>query len=173
MFKNNPIFTMMLGLCSALAVTTTLENGIIMGISVTVVLIFSNMIISLLRNVINDNIKIPSYILIISTLVTLIDVLLKKYIPSVSDSLGIYIPLIIVNCLILGRAINFASKNGVAKSIKDGFVMGGKYSLALIIISMYAVISKAKSNNIPIGFCLCLSNIIVIIISNIIINYKI
>lgn len=106
MFKNNPIFTMMLGLCSALAVTTTLENGIIMGISVTVVLIFSNMIISLLRNVINDNIKIPSYILIISTLVTLIDVLLKKYIPSVSDSLGIYIPLIIVNYSIFRSKIN-------------------------------------------------------------------
>lgn len=136
MFKNNPIFTMMLGLCSALAVTTTLENGIIMGISVTVVLILSNTIISLFGNVINDNIRIPAYILIISTLVTLIDVLLKKYIPSVSDSLGIYIPLIIVNCLILGRAINFASKNGVVKSIKDGFVMGGKYSLALIIISL-------------------------------------
>lgn len=136
MFKNNPIFTMMLGLCSALAVTTSLENGIIMGLSVTVVLVISNMIISLLRNVIGNNIRIPAYILIISTLVTVIDVVFKKYLPSVSSSLGIYIPLIIVNCLVLGRALNFASKNKVGASIKDGFIMGLKYMMALAIISL-------------------------------------
>lgn len=136
MFKENPIFTMFLGLCSALAITTTLENGIVMGISVTLVLILSNTIISLLRKLINENIKIPAYILIISTLVTILDITLKKYVPSISNSLGIYIPLIIVNCLVLGRALNFASKNNVLNSIKDGFAMGFRYTVALLIISL-------------------------------------
>lgn len=136
MFKNNPIFNMLIGLCSALAVTTTLENGLIMGISVTLILIISNTIISLLRNIINDNIKVSAYILIISTLVTIIDVMLKKYLPSISNSLGIYIPLIIVNCLILGRAISYASINKVTDSIKDGFLMGIRYTTALVLISL-------------------------------------
>lgn len=136
MFKNNPIFNMLIGLCSALAITTKVENGLIMGISVTVILVFSNTLISLLRKVIADNIRIPAYILIISTLVTIIDIIIKKYLPSVSSSLGIYIPLIIVNCLILGRALSYASSNNVISSLKDGFKMGSRYTLALLLISL-------------------------------------
>ncbi len=136
MFKNNPIFNMLIGLCSALAITTKVENGLIMGISVTVILIFSNTLISLLRKVIADSIRIPAYILIISTLVTIIDIIIKKYLPSVSSSLGIYIPLIIVNCLILGRALSYASSNNVISSLKDGFKMGSRYTLALLLISL-------------------------------------
>lgn len=136
MFKNNPIFNMLIGLCSALAITTKVENGLIMGISVTVILIFSNILISLFRKVIADSIRIPAYILIISTLVTIIDIIIKKYLPSVSSSLGIYIPLIIVNCLILGRALSYASSNNVISSLKDGFKMGSRYTLALLLISL-------------------------------------
>lgn len=136
MFKNNPIFNMLIGLCSALAITTKVENGLIMGISVTVILIFSNTLISLLRKVVADSIRIPAYILIISTLVTIIDIIIKKYLPSVSSSLGIYIPLIIVNCLILGRALSYASSNNVISSLKDGFKMGSRYTLALLLISL-------------------------------------
>lgn len=136
MFKNNPIFNMLIGLCSALAITTKVENGLIMGISVTVILIFSNILISLFRKVIADSIRIPAYILIISTLVTIIDIIIKKYLPSVSSSLGIYIPLIIVNCLILGRALSYASSNNVISSLKDGFEMGSRYTLALLLISL-------------------------------------
>ena len=125
----------MLGLCSSLAITTTLENGIIMGLSVTLILVLSNMIISLLRNIISKTIMIPAYILIISTLVTTLDIILKKYLPSISSSFGIYISLIIVNCIVLGRAINYASKNKVLPSIIDGFKMGSSYTLSLMLIS--------------------------------------
>lgn len=133
--KEGPIFGLMLGLCSSLAITTTLENGIIMGLSVTLILVLSNMIISLLRNIISKTIMIPAYILIISTIVTTLDIILKKYLPSISSSFGIYISLIIVNCIVLGRAINYASKNKVLPSIIDGFKMGSSYTLSLMLIS--------------------------------------
>ena len=132
--KEGPIFGLMLGLCSSLAITTTLENGIIMGLSVTLILVLSNMIISLLRNIISKTIMIPAYILI-STLVTTLDIILKKYLPSISSSFGIYISLIIVNCIVLGRAINYASKNKALPSIIDGFKMGSSYTLSLMLIS--------------------------------------
>ena len=133
--KERPIFGLMLGLCSSLAITTTLENAIIMGLSVTIILVLSNMIISLLRSIIPKTIMIPAYILIISTLVTTLDITLKNNLPSISSSFGIYIPLIIVNCIVLGRAINYASKNKVLPSIKDGFQMGLSYTLSLMLIS--------------------------------------
>ena len=133
--KEGPIFGLMLGLCSSLAITTTLENAIIMGLSVTLILALSNMIISLLRSIIPKTIMIPAYILIISTLVTTLDITLKNNLPSISSSFGIYIPLIIVNCIVLGRAINYASKNKVLPSIKDGFQMGLSYTLSLMLIS--------------------------------------
>lgn len=133
--KEGPIFDLMLGLCSSLAITTTLENAIIMGLSVTLILALSNMIISLLRSIIPKTIMIPTYILIISTLVTTLDITLKNNLPSISSSFGIYIPLIIVNCIVLGRAINYASKNKVLPSIKDGFQMGISYTLSLMLIS--------------------------------------
>jgi len=134
--KENPIFVLMLGLCSSLAITTTLENAIVMGLSVMFVLIFSNFIISLLKKVIPENVKIPCYILIISTFVTIVDILLKKYAPMVSTTLGIYIPLIIVNCLILGRALNFASKKSVGLSLIDALGTGIGYTLALMLIAL-------------------------------------
>ena len=124
--KEGPIFGLML---------TTLENAIIMGLSVTLILVLSNMIISLLRSIIPKTIMIPAYILIISTLVTTLDITLKNNLPSISSSFGIYIPLIIVNCIVLGRAINYASKNKVLPSIKDGFQMGISYTLSLMLIS--------------------------------------
>lgn len=133
--KEGPIFGLMLGLCSSLAITTTLENAIIMGLSVTLILALSNMIISLLRSIIPKTIMIPAYILIISTLVTTLDITLKNNLPSISSSFGIYIPLIIVNCIVLGRAINYASKNKVLPSIKDGLQMGLSYTLSLMLIS--------------------------------------
>lgn len=135
LLKEGPIFGLMLGLCSSLAITTNVENAIIMGISVTLVLILSNMIISMLKNIISKNIMIPSYILIISTLVTVLDITLKNYLPNISSSLGIYIPLIIVNCIVLGRAINYASLNKVISSIFDGFKMGFSYTISLMIIA--------------------------------------
>ena len=133
--KEGPILGLMLGLCPPLAITTTLENAIIMGLSVTLILVLSNMIISLLRSIIPKTIMIPAYILIISTLVTTLDITLKNNLPSISSSFGIYIPLIIVNCIVLGRAINYASKNKVLPSIKDGFQMGISYTLSLMLIS--------------------------------------
>lgn len=133
--KEGPIFGLMLGLCSSLAITTTLENAIIMGLSVTLILVLSNMIISLLRSIIPKTIMIPAYILIISTLVTTLDITLKNNLPIISTSFGIYIPLIIVNCIVLGRAVNYASKNKVLPSIKDGFQMGLSYTLSLMLIS--------------------------------------
>lgn len=136
LFKNSPIFYSMLGICSALAITTNLENAIIMGISVTITLTLSNGIISILRKIINDNIKIPAYILIISTLVTIIDIFLKNNFPLISSSLGIYIPLIIVNCIILSRAINFASKNKFTKSIIDGLNIGFVYTISIMLIAL-------------------------------------
>jgi len=132
--KDNPIFYSLLGLCSALAVTKTLEDAFIMGITVMLILTLTNMIVSIFRKAIPQNIQIPAYILIISTLVTVVDIFLKENFSKVSLSLGIYIPLIIVNCLILGTAINYASKNTVIKSIKEGVITGLKFLLALIII---------------------------------------
>ena len=131
----NPIFAQLLGMCSTLAVTTSLKNGIGMGLSVTFVLILSNVLISLLRKIIPQKIRIAAYVVIIATFVTIVDLLLKAYIPSLSDSLGIFIPLIVVNCIILARAEAFASKNGVIKSACDGLGMGLGFTIALCIIS--------------------------------------
>lgn len=137
LLQESPLFALTLGLCSSLAVTTTLENAYIMGLSITLILVLSNFIISLLKNAIPNNVQIPSYILIISTLVTILDVFLKNNLPLVSNSLGIYIPLIIVNCLILGRALNFACQNKVTNSIADGFKTGISYTLSLILIAFF------------------------------------
>lgn len=131
---NNPVLGQLLGLCSAMAITTTLFNGIGMGISVTIILICSNVVISLLRKVIPDQIRIAAYIVVIAGFVTMVDLLLKAYIPALSDSLGVFIPLIVVNCIILGRAEAFASKHGVLASAADGLTQGIGYTAALIIM---------------------------------------
>lgn len=131
----NPTFMQLLGMCPTLAVTTALSNGIGMGLSVTFVLTLSNVLISLLRKIIPQKIRIAAYVVIIATFVTIVDLVLKAYIPALSKSLGLFIPLIVVNCIILARAEAFASKNGVLKSAADGIGMGLGFTIALSIIS--------------------------------------
>ena len=134
-FKNNPIFRLVLGLCPTLAVTTSLENALGMGMAATFVLICSNGLVSALRKVIPAAVHIPCYIVIIATFVTAIDLLMQAYLPDLSASLGIFIPLIVVNCIILGRAEAFASKNGVIDSLADGLGSGIGFTLALALIA--------------------------------------
>lgn len=135
LIKENPTFVLMLGMCPTLAVTTGVINGIGMGLSTTAVLICSNIVISLLRNFIPSKIRIASYIVIVAGFVTVVEMLLKAYVPALSESLGIYIPLIVVNCIILGRAEAFASKNGVIASAFDGLGMGVGFTCALTLIA--------------------------------------
>lgn len=134
--KENPTFVLMLGMCPTLAVTTSAMNGVGMGLSTTAVLIFSNFIISLLRNIIPDRVRIPAYIVIVASLVTVVQLLIQGYLPSLYTSLGIYIPLIVVNCIILGRAESFAAKNDPISSACDGIGMGIGFTIALTCIGM-------------------------------------
>ena len=120
LLRQNPVLAQLLGMCSTMAITTTLFNGIGMGISVTIILICSNIAISALRKVIPNKIRIASYIVVIAGVVTMVDLLLQAYLPSLSESLGVFIPLIVVNCIILGRAEAFASKHGVLEAAADG-----------------------------------------------------
>ena len=136
-FIENPIFSLMLGLCSALAITTSLTNAIGMGMAVFCVLIMSNVIISLLRKIIPNEIRIPVFIIIIATLVKCVQMLMHAYTPELYDSLGVFIPLIVVNCIILGRAESFASQNSVLDSLLDAIGMGIGYTFAVIIISFF------------------------------------
>lgn len=133
-FAQNPTFKLVLGMCPTLAITTSAFNGLGMGIAATLVLVFSNAIVSLLRKVIPDKVRIPAYVLIIATLVTLLEMLLKKFVPTLYSALGIYLPLIVVNCIILARAEAFASSNKVGDSILDGLGMGLGFTLALTLI---------------------------------------
>lgn len=134
--KNNPTFVLLLGMCPTLATTTSLENGFGMGISAAVVLICSNIAISLLRKVIPQNVRIAAYVVIIAGFVTIVEMLLKAYVPSLYKQLGIFIPLIVVNCIILARAEAFASKNSVLKSAIDGLGTGIGFTLALSLIAI-------------------------------------
>ncbi len=134
LIKENPTFVLMLGMCPTLAVTTSAINGLGMGLTTMVVLALSNVIISLLRNLIPDKVRIPAFIVIIASFVTMMELLLQAYIPFLYDSLGIYIPLIVVNCIILGRAEAYASKNPVIPSFFDGVGMGLGFSFALTCI---------------------------------------
>lgn len=134
LFKENPTFVLMLGMCPTLAVTTSAMNGLGMGLTTMVVLALSNMIISLLRNIIPDKVRIPAFIVIIASFVTMMELLLEGFVPSLYDALGIYIPLIVVNCIILGRAEAYASKNPILPSLFDGIGMGLGFSFALTCI---------------------------------------
>ena len=134
LIAKNPVFVQLLGMCSTLAITTSLFNGLGMGLSVTIILICSNVLISALRKVIPSQIRIAAYIVIIATFVTMVDLLLQAYLPDLSESLGVFIPLIVVNCIILGRAEAFASKNGVLASAVDGLCQGIGYTVALVIM---------------------------------------
>ena len=144
-FKNNPIFRLVLGLCPTLAVTTSLENALGMGMAATFVLVCSNALVSALRRLIPAAVHIPCYIVIIATFVTAIDLLMQAYLPALSESLGIFIPLIVVNCIILGRAEAFASKNGVIDSVADGVGSGIGFTLALALIASVREILGAGS----------------------------
>lgn len=132
--KSNPTFRLVLGMCPTLAVTTSLFNSLGMGLATTFVLVFSNMLISLLRNIIPDKVRIPAYILIIATFVIIIEMLLMKFLPDLYDALGIFISLIVVNCIIFARAESFASVNPVLDSAVDGLSTGLGFTLALSVI---------------------------------------
>ena len=134
LLSKNPVLVQLLGMCSVLAITTSLFNGIGMGLSVTIILICSNVLISALRKVIPSQIRIAAYIVIIAGFVTIVDLLLQAFLPALSESLGMFIPLIVVNCIILGRAEAFASKNSVLASAVDGLFQGIGYTVALVIM---------------------------------------
>ncbi len=152
LIDENPTFVQALGMCSTLAVTTSLKNGIGMGLSTTAVLILSNILISLLRRVIPKKIRIAAYVVIIAAFVSIVDMLLKAYFPSISNALGIFIPLIVVNCIILARAEAFASKNGVLKSAADGLGMGLGFTAALSVISaIREILGNGTILDIPLG----------------------
>lgn len=134
LLSKNPVLVQLLGMCSVLAITTSLFNGIGMGLSVTIILICSNVLIAALRKVIPSQIRIAAYIVIIAGFVTIVDLMLQAFLPALSESLGMFIPLIVVNCIILGRAEAFASKNGVLASAVDGLCQGIGYTVALVIM---------------------------------------
>jgi len=134
-FRENPVFMLILGLCPTLAVSTTVKNAIGMGLAATFVLVFSNTIISCIRKIIPEKIRIPCFIVVIASFVTIVEMLMAAYFPVLSKALGIFVPLIVVNCIILGRAEAFASKNKVLPSFLDGLGMGIGFSIALVIIA--------------------------------------
>ena len=135
LFKENPTFRLVLGMCPTLATTTSLENALGMGAATTFVLCGSNIAISALRKVIPAQIRIPCFIIVIATFVTVVDLLMQAYLPALHDKLGIYIPLIVVNCIVFARAESFASKNTVGRSLADGLGMGVGFTLALSLIA--------------------------------------
>lgn len=132
--KENPIFVLLLGMCPTLATTSSAINGMSMGLATLFVLTCSNAVISMLKNLIPDMVRIPAYIVVIATFVTIIEMMMKAYVPALADSLGIFIPLIVVNCVVLGRAESFASRNGVAPSIFDGLGIGLGFTFALTLL---------------------------------------
>lgn len=151
LWKDNPIFVIALGLCPALAVSSSLSNAVGMGLATTFVLIGSNLIISLLRHQVPSKIRIPVFIVIIATFVTIIDKIIAAYSPALSSSLGIFIPLIVVNCIILGRAEAFASKNGPVDSILDAIGMGIGFTIALCCIAFFReLLGEGKLFGVPI-----------------------
>ena len=141
--KENPTFVLVLGMCPTLAVTSSLMNGAGMGLSTMAVLVMSNMVISLLRKIIPNGVHVPAYIVIVASFVTILQFLLQAYLPSLNSALGIYIPLIVVNCIILGRAESYASKNSVILSVFDGIGMGLGFTIALSLLGGFREILGA------------------------------
>ena len=137
LITNNPVLVQLIGMCATMAITTSLFNGIGMGISVLVILTCCNVVVSLIRKVIPNDIRLAIFVLVIAGFVTIVDLLLQAYIPALSASLGVFIPLIVVNCIILGRAEGFASKNGVGASAVDGICQGIGYTLVLIVMCVF------------------------------------
>ena len=134
LIKENPVFVLLLGLCPTLGTSTSAINGMAMGLATTAVLVFSNMLISAVKNIIPDKVRIPAYIMIIATLVTIVEMFMKAYLPALYAVLGLFIPLIVVNCIVLGRAESFASKNGIIPSVLDGIGSGLGFTLALTVL---------------------------------------
>lgn len=151
LWRENPTFRLVLGLCPTLAVSTSVANGIGMGVAATFVLVGSNIFVSLVRNIVPEKVRIPCYIVIIATFVTIADLFMKAYSPLLSRSLGMFVPLIVVNCIVLGRAEAFASKEPPLKSIFDAFGMGIGFTWALVVIS---AIREALGNGTLLGFSL-------------------
>ncbi len=135
LLTQNPVLVQLLGMCSTLAITTTISNGIGMGLSVTIILTLSNIFISVLRKIIPDQVRIACYIVVIAGFVTMVNLLLQAFFPDIAESLGVFIPLIVVNCIILARAESFASKNKPAAAAVDGICQGIGYTLVLLIMS--------------------------------------
>ena len=133
--KDNPVFVMLLGMCPTLGVTSTSFNGLGMGIATLFVLVMSNIVVSLIKNIVPDKVRIPAFIVVIASFVTIVEMVLEAYIPFLYDQLGIFIPLIVVNCVILGRAEAFASKNGVLASVLDALGMSIGFGIALMLMS--------------------------------------
>lgn len=132
--RENAVFTLLLGLCPTLAVTSSATNGLGMGLATTFVLVCSNMVVSLVKNLIPDKVRIPAFIVIIASFVSMVDLLMQGFVPALAESLGIFIPLIVVNCVVLGRAEGFASKNGLFSSLVDGLGMGLGFAFALTLL---------------------------------------
>ena len=135
LLTQNPVLVQLLGMCSTLAITTTVANGIGMGLSVTIILTLSNIFISLLRRIIPEQVRIAAYIVVIAGFVTMVDLLLQAFFPDIAESLGVFIPLIVVNCIILARAESFASKNKILPAAVDGLCQGIGYTLVLVVMS--------------------------------------
>ncbi|WP_010664621.1 RnfABCDGE type electron transport complex subunit E [Marinilabilia salmonicolor] len=133
-FKDNPVFVMLLGMCPTLGVTSSAVNGLGMGLATTFVLVMSNIVVALVKDFIPDKVRIPAFIVIIASFVTIVEMVMQAYIPALFEALGLFIPLIVVNCLVLGRAEAFASKNALGSSIVDGLGMGLGFSMALTML---------------------------------------
>jgi Na+-translocating ferredoxin:NAD+ oxidoreductase subunit E len=150
-FKENAVFVLLLGMCPILGVTSSAMNGLGMGLATTFVLVMSNLFVSLLKSLIPDKVRIPAFIVIIASFVTIVELSMQAYLPSLFDSLGIFIPLIVVNCVVLGRAEAFASKNALLPSIIDGFSMGLGFAMALTMLgSIRELLGSGKVFNITI-----------------------
>jgi electron transport complex protein RnfE len=134
--KNNPTFVLVLGMCPTLAITKAASSGLGMGLATTFVLVFSNMVVSMLRNIIPEKVRIPSYVVVIATFVTIVQMVMQAFLPSLYDALGLFIPLIVVNCIILARAEAFASKNGPVISAVDGLGMGLGFTCSITLIGI-------------------------------------
>jgi electron transport complex protein RnfE len=151
LLKENPVLVLVLGTCPTLAVTTAAINGLGMGAATTFVLVFSNFIVALLKNFIPDKVRIAAFIVVIATFVTIVDLVMKAYVPDLYQALGIFIPLIVVNCIILGRAEAFAQKNKVAPAILDGLGMGLGFTLAITIMASFReILGNGTIFNIPV-----------------------
>ena len=160
----NPVLVQVLGMCSTMAITTSVANGFGMGISVLIILTLSNIFISLLRKIIPNEVRIACYIVVIAGFVTIVDLCLQAFVPDIAESLGVFIPLIVVNCIILGRAEAFASKNSVAASAVDGICQGIGYTVVLLILSAIMPSSYVPAGmlTLPVGGFLCLGTLIAI-----------